>query len=369
MFQWYRAMRIAALALVAVAAVAVAGGACSRRSLQADDGGAGGTIGLDAAADTIRVDARITDVAPPADVWTPTDAPIIGDVNCGSTVTFRTQKLPIDMLLVVDRAVDRATWDQMTGALIDLARSLDTRYPYRWALKIFPEDGPACGAGTVTSKIDVPFADGDSSRVNAALFAAVPAGNGRPTAAALTAARAYLATVTDVNPKYMMLVTNGAPTCAGPPGMMTSDPVQAQADAVAAISPGSNGVRTFVVGAGGVIEGIDVDAINQLAMAGGNPHAGPIQFYPSMNTTELRIVLTPMWDYTCIFPVQPVRPDVVSIFVTLNGAGVPYDETRQNGWAYTDASHTALSLYGAACDQLISSWEAELKITYGCLLL
>jgi len=235
MFQWYRAMRIAALALVAVAAGAVAGGACSRRSLQADDGGAG-TTGLDAAADTIRVDARITDIAPPTDAWTPTDAQIIGDVNCGSTVTFQAKKLPIDLLLLVDRSVDRATWDQMTSALANLTRSLDEGYRYRWGLKLFPEDGPACGAGTVTSKIDVPFADGDSSRVNAALAAATPTGNGTPTAAALTVARAYLGSVAEQYPRYMMLVTDGAPTCAGAAGALTSDAVQAQADAVAAIT-------------------------------------------------------------------------------------------------------------------------------------
>jgi hypothetical protein len=357
MFQWYRAMRTAALALVAVAAIG-----CGRRALQADAGGGAGTIGLDAAAGAIGSDARTIEVAPPL------DAPIIGDVNCGSQVTFRTQKLAIDMLLVVDRAVDRLAWDQMSGALIDLTRSLDTLYPYRWALKLFPEDGPACGAGTVTSKIDVPFADGDSSRVSAALFAAAPAGNGRPTAAALTAASRYVAGVADVNPKYMMLVTNGAPTCAGPAERLTSDPEQALADAVAIISPGGNGVRTFVMGGGGVITGSDVDALNQLATAGGNPHAGPIQFYPSTNTTELRIALTPMWDYSCTFPVQPVRPDVVSIRVSLNGGEIPYDNTRQNGWAYTDESRTALSLYGRACDGLLSSREAELVISYQCLI-
>jgi len=272
------------------------------------------------------------------------------------------------MLLVVDRAVDRLTWDQMTGALIDLARALDTRYPYRWALKIFPEDGPACGAGTVTSKIDVPFADGDSSRVNAALFAAPPAGNGRPTAAALTAARAYLATVTDEIPKLMMLVTAGAPTCAGTAGALTSDPVQAQADAVAAITPANGVVYTFVMAAGGVTAGADVDALNQLAVAGGYVHAGLTAFFPSTDTTDLRTLLTLMSDTSCTFPVQPLPP-YVSNRVSLNGSEIPYDNTRQNGWAYTDESQTALSLYGRACDALLSSRDAELVITYQCSLI
>ena len=345
-------MRIAASALVVVAAIG-----CERRALQADGGGGAGPIGLDAAAGTIGSDAL-----------TPPDATSTPDVSCGSKVTFRTQKVPRDMLLVVDRAVDRLTWDQMTGALIDLARALDTRYPYRWALKTFPEDGPACGAGTVTSKIDVPFADGDSSPVIAALFAAVPAGNGRPTAAALTAARAYLATVTDGNPKLLMLVTAGAPTCAGTAGALTSDPVQAQADAVAAIAPADGVALTFVMAAGGVSPGADVDALNQLAVAGGYGHAGLTAFFPSTDTTDLRTLLTLMSDTSCTFPVQPLPP-YVSNRVSLNGSEIPYDNTRQNGWAYTDESQTALSLYGRACDALLSSRDAELVITYQCSLI
>jgi len=347
-------MRIAALALLAVAAIG-----CGRRALQADGGGAG-PIGLDAAAGAIGSDARTIEVAPPLDALTPPD--------CGSKVTFRRHKDPIDMLLVVDRAVDRLTWDQMTGALIDLARALDTRYPYRWALKIFPEEGPACGAGTVTSKIDVPFGDGDSSRVIAALFAAPPAGNGRPTAAALTAARAYLATVTDEIPKLMMLVTAGAPTCAGTAGALTSDPVQAQADAIAAITPADGVALTFVMAAGGVSPGADVDALNQLAVAGGYVHAGLTAFFPSTDTTDLRTLLTLMSDTSCTFPVQPLPP-YVSNRVSLNGSEIPYDNTRQNGWAYTDESQTALSLYGRACDALLSSRDAELVITYQCSLI
>ena len=356
-------MRIAASALVVVAAIG-----CERRALQADGGGGAGPIGLDAAAGTIGSDARTIDVAPPLDALTPPDAISTPDVSCGSKVTFRRHKDPIDMLLVVDRAVDRLTWDQMTGALIDLARALDTRYPYRWALKIFPEEGPACGAGTVTSKIDVPFGDGDSSRVIAALFAAPPAGNGRPTAAALTAARAYLATVTDEIPKLMMLVTAGAPTCAGTAGALTSDPVQAQADAIAAITPADGVALTFVMAAGGVSPGADVDALNQLAVAGGYVHAGLTAFFPSTDTTDLRTLLTLMSDTSCTFPVQPLPP-YVSNRVSLNGSEIPYDNTRQNGWAYTDESQTALSLYGRACDALLSSRDAELVITYQCSLI
>jgi len=75
-----------------------------------------------------------------------------------------------------------------------------------------------------------------------------------------------------------------------------------------------------------------------------------------------------MSDTSCTFPVQPLPP-YVSNRVSLNGSEIPYDNTRQNGWAYTDESQTALSLYGRACDALLSSRDAELVITYQCSLI
>jgi len=363
MFQWYRAMRGTPLAW-GVLAAALAGLGCPR-SLQRDDGGPG-VIGVDGAvAETISGDARIADTAAPFDTRIP-----VGVERCGPATTYRGQKIPIDMLLVVDRSVaDPATWNQLRSALADLTRTLDTVDQYRWGLKLFPEDGPACGAGTATDKIDVPIGDGDSSRLNAALAAATPTGNGTPTAAALTAANAYLASLPDDRAKYLMLVTDGAPSCAGTVETRTSDAVQAEADAIAAIDPEVLGTfPAFVVGAG-VTAARDVSALNLLAEAGRLARPQPMEFYPSSDLTELRTVLTPMWDYSCTFAMPETPPGATQVVVTLNDVAVPRDDARQNGWAYTDDSHAWFSFYGAPCVHLRSSQEAVVQITFLCLFL
>jgi hypothetical protein len=322
-----------------------------------------GPIGLDGAAGDIGVDA-VDAIA--RDAGTPDLMIPIGTEACGPTTTYRTETLPFEMLLVVDRAVDQATWNELRSALADLMNAVD--WDYRWGLKLFPEDGSACG--TVTDKLDVPFADMNASQVIAALDATTPTtGNGRPTAAALTAARAYLASVADQNPKFMMLVTGGAPTCAGAAGTLTSDPAQAQADAIAAITPGAAGNYTFVLGAG-VTGAADVEAVNILADAGGVPRqAQSIRFYRPSDAHELSLVLTPVWDRSCTFRMPEPPPGAVDIVVKLNGVQVPHDETHQYGWAYANASHTAFTFYGDACNQIASTREPEVQISFLCLLL
>src|SRR3954449_5378244 len=89
MFQWYRVMRIPALALLALV-----GTACSRGSLREDGGGTG----------VIMFDARPVDGAP-ADAVRGSHGPApTADANCGST-TLRGFPLLPEILVVLDRSV------------------------------------------------------------------------------------------------------------------------------------------------------------------------------------------------------------------------------------------------------------------------
>jgi hypothetical protein len=168
----------------------------------------------------------------------------------------------------------------------------------------------------------------------------------------------------------MMLVTNGAPTCAGSGGALTSDAMQAPADAVWALASAvATGFPAFVMGVGVTAAG-DVDALNALADAGTYPRAHPTtRFYPSTAVDELRLVLTPQIERSCVFPMPEPPPGTGSPRVAIDGLAIPYDETHQNGWAYIDAMRAAFSFYGPACDRILSSWESEVQITFLCLLL
>ncbi len=58
---------------------------------------------------------------------------------------------------------------------------------------------------------------------------------------------------------------------------------------------------------------------------------------------------------TCLFPLSsppPVRNDgtKVGVYVGARMTRIPYDATKTDGWAYTDANDTAIEVYGSWCD-------------------
>ena len=96
--------------------------------------------------------------------------------------------VPAEILLVLDRSVsgDQTSWRNLISAIVD---QINANGPsIDWGLYIFPKDGPACGASTVTAGADLPFATGNPTHLIAHLAAAGVDGNGTPTAAAIGAA-------------------------------------------------------------------------------------------------------------------------------------------------------------------------------------
>ena len=355
-------MRIAVWALVTLAGVA-----CTRRSLQEDDGGTG-SIGQDAAGNPFQqIDGglgRIDTQPAPADALSP---PVDGGRNCGVS-TIKGNHVPTDILLILDRSItgDQAAWRNLISAIVDVMNANGARFD--WGLSVFPKDGPACGAATVSTGADLGFGLGATWHVIAHLTEAGVDGNGTPTAAAIGAGAAYLSTVMDGRPKFMMLVTDGAPTCAGTADAPVNDAAQALADAVAASAAAlAAGTPLFVVGAGATTAR-DVDALNKLARAGGYPRANPNEFYPTSSVDELIQTLTPSSSYTCVLSLAKAPPDTYVVTVTVNGAVFVRDTTHQNGWDYTDSTHSTLTLYGAACELIPISWDLEVQITFACTL-
>jgi hypothetical protein len=354
-------MRIAAWALVTLAGVA-----CSRRSLQEDDGGIG-TIRLDAAAgDAVQnADSGLggIDALPPTiDAWS---APVDGQPLCGVS-TIAGNRLPIEMLLVLDRSIagDPTGWHYLISEVMDQMNTSGTRF--EWGLYVFPKDGPACGAPTVTDGADIGFGSGMTWHIVAHVEAAGVDGNGTPTAAAIGAGAAYLRTVVDQSPKFMMLVTDGAPTCAGTIGApLSADAALAQADAVAAIAAAEReGFPTIVVAPSTTTTAAgDVAALNALAQASRYARSGDIKFFTESTLGELFV---PTSSESCTFALAgpPPVPDKVS--VTLNDVSVPRDTQHLNGWDFVDVSRTAFSLYGTWCSMLSDSRSFEIRVIYGC---
>ena len=353
-------MRIAIWALVALAGVA-----CTRRSLQGNDGGTG-SIGLDAAGNPFQhPDGGLggIDTPPPSiDAWSP---PVDGGPTCG-VATIAANHLPAEILLVLDRSIagDQAGWRSLIAAVVNQINANGARFD--WGLYMFPKDGPACGASTVTAGADLVFGSNDSFHLISHVVAAGVDGNGTPTAAAIGAGAAYLHTVMDQSPKVMMLVTDGAPTCAGTIGApLSDDAARAQADAVAAIAKAAaEGFPTIVVAPSTTTAVGDVVALNVLAQAGGYARQGDDKFFTESTLAELFV---PTGAESCTFPLasQPPVPDRVS--VTLNGVSVPRDTQHMSGWDYTALTPTSLSLHGTWCSMVRDSRSFEIRVTYGCV--
>ena len=175
---------------------------------------------------------------------------------------------------------------------------MDTDAAVSWGLKMFPEGtGSECVTGSVTNNVVVPIAPMNAAAVVGALNdttnpATQPQGNGTPTGDAITAAFNYLKTLTSTNPKYILLATDGAPSCAG----TTKDSSTARTyaythvmDAASASPP----IYTFVVGVA-TNSSSETSTLNMLADAGGRPRPGLLtHFYLGNTTSELTAALAP----------------------------------------------------------------------------
>jgi hypothetical protein len=189
-------------------------------------------------------------------------------------------------------------------------------------------------------------------------------GGSTPTHLGVMAGAAYLQTVADPNPKFILLATDGLPNCA--PGMAadaddTMGAVQAVTDAAAA------GFPVFVVGVGDVAAA--QATLDMMAVAGGRPQPGTPKYYPVSSTADLVAVLTKIGGQitTCSFGLGKAPPDPTNIGVYANPGQVKImkDPNHANGWDY-GAGMKSIELFGAACDDVKSKKTTDVQAIFGC---
>jgi len=210
-----------------------------------------------------------------------------GGSMCGMQ-TFDINRKPVEIFLVLDRsasmedgadgnsssATNPSKWSQLIPALSASITQADKTIS--WGMKSFPEDGSECVNATLTNKIDVQIAPGNAAALNTAVQALADAGNGTPTGAAIRAATSYLTMLTtagDDSRKYILLATDGEPSCTGSIGSLTkaANSAAAATDSVAAVTAAAMaGFHTFVVGVA-TTKTTDATTLNQLAIAGLEP--------------------------------------------------------------------------------------------------
>jgi hypothetical protein len=309
-----------------------------------------------------------------------------GDPNCGLQ-QFKPTAKAADILMVLDRSgsmidiPDGAPSGSTTTKWQIVVPSLEavvnaTQSSILWGMKSFPEtytDSMSDCAGGVTSAIDIKVAAMNGTPMNSAITALTPAGKGTPTADAITQGAAYLATLTDSNPKYLLLATDGEPTCLG----TSKDSTNAGPAAVTAIANALKaGFPTFVVGIATTKTTANTE-LTAMSKAGGEPIpvTNPLayNYYLANNGDTLVSAMEAITGQisTCLFPLSsppPVLNDSTKVGVYL-GAGmskIPYDASKSSGWAYTDAKDSAIEVYGSYCDMIQAAGAGEVQIIFGC---
>lgn len=213
---------------------------------------------------------------------------------------------------------------------------------------------------------------------------------GTPTAAALTNASHALEDLGNTgSEKFLILATDGGPNCnyflsADPSctcnltdqsycctnypndecyfGQYCLDDI----NTVGVISDLHNNstIDTFVIGLAGTAQ--YAETLNEMAVAGGRPKGGGTDYYDAADQNSLVTALTDIAGsvISCRIELEeaPDAPDYVHIY--LDGEEVARDPA--NGWNYTDETHTAIELYGEACDTLKDGEDHNLTATFAC---
>lgn len=300
-----------------------------------------------------------------------------GELNCGFQ-NFNLKREPADVLLVLDRsasmddppdgATDTTTkWNLVVPALTEVVDA--TNSSVAWGMKSYPEgEGKACIVGSVTEKIDVMIAASNAAPVKQAIMTTTPLGNGTPTGDAVKQAVAYVKTVANTHPKFLLLATDGEPSCAG----TTEDSKAARPYAVTAVADAlAAGIPTYVVGVA-TTKATASAALNDMAAAGGKPRAdtNPLatRYYLANTKEELVKSLTTITGEvakSCVFALNPPPPAPNFIAVKVAGVTVARDTDKAAGWDYTSDDSTSLEVFGAACDAIKSDAD-KVEIIYGC---
>jgi hypothetical protein len=299
---------------------------------------------------------------------TPHDAGtgVVVDTGMGETCgafNFKPTPKTAVLMLVLDRSgsMDNSLgnagtkWTVVTGAVGPAISA--TQNAIQWGMKTFPVGTQDCAVAT---GIDVPAAPMNAATMSAQIAQTTPAGKGTPTGDGVLAAFNYLRGLTTTDPKYILLATDGDPTC---PGDGITYALQQITAAHAA------GISTFVIGVGtGHDSSTNLDA---MAIAGGQarPVTNPLdtKYFPADSPDELAMTLKAITGQiaSCVFSLGQRPPDTQFVNVTLGATEIPYDVAGINGWQFAPGDTSTITVVGNWCDQIQSSPE-PVGIVFGC---
>jgi len=370
-----------------LALTAAAGGCAFKKATPGEITGSGGTTGDNDGGDPNDVPsgAGMDIIAPPM-----MDAPQFeaeASQNC-IEANPTTMNLPPDVLIVLDRSGSMtedlsgntcnggcgatSKWSIATMTLASYLPTVETTV--NWGLKLFAS-GNTGGSCTVSSGAEVMPAPMNASAITQRLSPVQP-GSSTPTTMAVMAASAYLKTLNDGNPKFILLATDGIPTCGSAmcaAGVNTGGSLTQcdDANAIAAVKSvhDNDGIPTFVLGIGTANSPGD-STLSQMAVNGGFPRASTPSYYPIGSADDLTQAFQAITQTVgqCFFSVTPVPKSATDITgVTGDGNPIPQDGT--DGWTFvTMGGASGVQLNGKSCDDYKNKVIQSVVVQLPCVI-
>jgi hypothetical protein len=302
--------------------------------------------------------------------------PTLDGNNCGVN-QYGLQNVPPDLLIILDKSgsmgndpsdmmcprgggVCETKWADTTAAINMVVAQTDTTI--RWGLKYFANDN-ACA---VDDGAAIPIGPNNAMPIANSIAMTMPGGS-TPTRLAVASGAAYLQTLTDPNPKFILLATDGEPNCAAGGGRQGAGADDSMGAIQAVMAAATAGFPVYVVGVGNVTAA--QATLTALATAGGRAQATAPGYYPVANTPELVAVLKMIGGQitSCTFGLGQVPPDPSNIGVYSDPGmkKIPKDVTHVNGWDY-GAGMKSIELFGAACDAVKAKTITNVQAIFGC---
>lgn len=248
-----------------------------------------------------------------------------------------------------------------------------TNISVAWGLKLFPlGTSSQCTAATAPIGVVEAIAPNNADKVNAAIDAAQPTGNGTPTAYALNEAVKDLKAVTSVDPKYILLATDGEPSCPLAMSGGTSSTTARTEAVTAAGNALAAGFPVFVVGITTPDKESALTSLNDMAVAGGKPRAStnPLdaKYYIASSAAELQAAMISITSTvaTCRFDLATPPPNTEFVNVKLGDEYVHRDTTQVDGWDYNPPNSLTVELFGSACERTKSLGAQTVQVEFVC---
>jgi uncharacterized protein YegL len=312
----------------------------------AGTGGMGGTAGLDAA------------VFPPP-INPQYDARTIGseDASCFAKRINALANKP-DILIVLDRSESMnigQRWEPSKSAIKSITAQFQGLVDF--GLALFPGAGDVCAAGAV----DVQIESNNATAIAGAIDATAPQGY-TPVGATLEALAAVVGDRTPqldsaVKPAYVLLVTDGEPTCEIDGLLVTPSATSINRANVAVERLKAQNVPTYVIGysvanAAGVMDG--------LAQRGGTEH-----YYPVENEAQLVEQFKKITSglATCEYQLDEVPSHPSRVKVVIDDVQIYLNDTAERGFVLDGKT---IKLQSAACQSIRDGAQHEIDVTVEC---